>query len=141
MKNSHEYSVESFFLALFKADDRTRGKTIVHFDEDREAKSDCIVVEAKQGNHELAGFGGYAFEVQIEYRSDSSSKKRRNDLTASALHDVIYNNALSAGERANMARDAGMTDLLIKDESSSDRQNAENLRKRMLTLPVQAAFS
>lgn len=141
MKNSLEFACEDFFLRLFRSDSRLKGKTLVHFDEEQKAKSNAIVVEAKQGNHNLAGFGGYDVEITVEYRAPSKTTKRENDLIASALHTLIYGQIVDVRARALMAKNAGFSDLLIKDESTSDRQNTDNLRKRILVFPLQAKLA
>lgn len=141
MRNSLENAVEEFFVKLFKADSRLSGKSIVHSDREGKAGSNAIVVTAKQGNHNLAGFGGFDVEVGIEYRSPGGTKKASNDLVAAAMQDIVYNSTLSPIARKAMATAAGLADLLIKDESTSDRQNSQDLRKRMLTFPLQARLA
>lgn len=123
---------------MFRADSRLKGKTIVHFDEEQKAKSNAIIVQAKQGNHSLAGFGGYELEMNVEYRSTAKASKASTDLVVAALHGIVYGSILPVRARAKMASDAGLSDLLIKDEASSDRQNSPDLRKRTMTFPLQA---
>lgn len=141
MKNSLEYACEDFFLRLFRSDPRLKGKALVHFDEEQKAKSNAIVVAAKQGNHNLAGFGGYDVEMTVEYRAPGKTTKAQNDLIASALHTIVYGQIVDVRARAQMARNAGFSDLLIKDESTSDRQNTADLRKRILVFPLQAKMA
>lgn len=141
MSNSLEFAVETFFIALFKADSRLSGKTIVHFDEEEKAPTKGVIVQAKQGGHNLAGPGGYDLEVMIEYRSSGKTSKTENDLTAAAMHEIVYDSTLSPTVRRQMAVDAGLADLLIKDESTGDRQNTQDLRKRVITLPCQARLA
>lgn len=141
MANSLEFSVEAFFIALFKADTRSAGRDVCHFDETTEASVKAIVIRAQQGEHQLAGFGGYSLEVQIEYRAPLKTAKAENDLTAAALLSIVYNSTISTVDRAAMATTAGLSDLLIKDESSGTRDNTADLRKRSITLPVQAKLA
>lgn len=141
MANSWEFSVEAFFVALLKADPRTAAKNVVHFDEEEVAKTKSIVVQAKQGGHTLAAFGGFDGEVEIVYRAPGKTGRAENDLTSKALHEVVYESTIAAVDRAAMATAAGLSDLLIKDESSGDRSNTSDLRKRSITLPVQAKLA
>lgn len=141
MPNSLEFSVEGFFVALFKADSRSAGKDVCHFDEESSAKTKAIVVQAKQGAHSLAGPGGYELEVMIEYRGPFGTSKAENNLTAAMLHDIVYDSTVSLPDRAAMATAAGLSELLIKDESSGTRSNSADLRKRTLMLPVQAKLA
>lgn len=141
MANSWEFSVEDFFIRLFKADPRSAAKNVCHFDEETKAKSKSIVIKATQGTHSLAGPGGYEGEVLVEYRGPIGTSRAENDLTASALHDIVYDSTLSLAARAIMATAAGLADLLIKDEATGDRQNTNDLRKRAITLPVQARLA
>lgn len=141
MANSLEAACEKFFVALFKADPRSAAKNVVQFDEEEKAKSKSIVIRATQGAHNLAGFGGYDLEVMVEYRAPGKTSKAENDLTASALHQIVYDSTLSLAARAAMATAAGLADLLIKDESSGDRQNTNDLRKRSINLPIQARLA
>lgn len=141
MANSLESAVETFFITLFSADARTAGKQICHFDESTEAQVKAIVIRAQQGEHQLAGFGGYSLEVHVEYRASLKTAKAENDLTAQALLSIIYNSTISTVDRAAMATAAGLSDLLIKDEASGDRQNTSDLRKRSITLPIQAKLA
>lgn len=141
MANSWEFSVEAFFVALLKADPRTAAKNVCHFEEEDQAKTKSIVVKAKQGGHTLAAFGGFEGEVEIVYRAPSKTSRAENDLTAKAIHEVVYESTISVVARAAMATAAGLSDLLIKDESTGDRQNTADLRKRSITLPIQARIA
>lgn len=141
MSNSIEFAVESFFIALFQADSRSAGKQVCHFDESTDAQANAITIKCQQGNHSLAGFGGYEAEVTIEYRASLTTDKASNDLTAAMLLSIVYDSSLSLAARAAMATAAGLSDLLIKDENSSDRQNTQDLRKRSITLPIQAKLA
>lgn len=142
MANSLEFSVEAFFVALIKADPRSAGKEIAHFDEDTTGKSNAIVVQAKQGANNLAGFGGADLEVQITYRAPiKKASKVEKDAAAKILNSIIYNSTISVMDRAAMATAAGLSDLLIKDEANGDRENTGDLRKRSIVLPVQAKLA
>lgn len=141
MANSLESSVESFFIALFSADSRSAGRNPVHFDESTPAMTKAIVIMAKQGTHELAAFGGYLLEVEIEYRAPLNTPDSENDLTAAMMHSIVYESTIDPTVRAAMATSAGLSDLLIKDESTGERQNTNDLRKRTITLPVQAKLA
>lgn len=142
MPNSLEFSVETFFVSLFKADPRSAGKSVVHFDEDDPAKSNAIVIRAQQGNRQLAAFGGFDLDVTIEYRAPiKKASKAEKDVTAKMLNSVVYESTIPTGDRAAMATAAGLSDLLIKDEATGDRQNSQDLRKRMITFPCQAKLA
>lgn len=141
MPNSLEKSVEDFFVALFKADPRSAGRAIVHFDESTDATTKAIVINAKQGNHSLAGFGGYELECEIEYRAGVNTPSTENDLTAAMMHSIVYDSTISGVTRAAMATTAGLSDLLIKDEQTGSRENTNDLRKRSITLPIQAKLA
>lgn len=142
-KSSLEIACEKFFIKLFKADSRLTGKEFFHFDEEQKAKSNAIIVQAKQGNHALAGFGGYELELMVEYRTPGKMTKSQNDLIVSALYSIVYGTVTSTEARARgqMASNVGLSNLLIKDESTSDRQNSQDLRKRTLTFPLQAKLA
>lgn len=142
MSNSLEFSVEDFFIRLFKADPRSAGKEVCHLDEDTSGKANAIVIKAQQGNRNLAAFGGYDLEVEITYRAPiKKASKAEKDAAAKMLNSIIYESTISVMDRAAMATAAGLADLVIKDESSGDRQNTADLRKRMITLPVQAKLA
>ena len=142
MPSSLEFACEDFFIRLFKADSRSAGKTVAHFDEDDAAKSNAITIRAQQGNRQLAGFGGYDLDVTVEYRAPiKKASKAEKDLTAKMLNSIIYESAIPVNDRAAMATATGLSDLLIKDEVTGDRQNTDNLRKRSITLPVQAKLA
>lgn len=141
MSNSLESACEKFFVALFKADSRSAGRDVVQFDEESKAKPKAIVIQAKQGGHNLAGPGGYDVEMTIEYRAPIKTSKAENDLTAAMLHEIIYDSTLSLASRSAMAVTAGLSELVIKDESSGDRQNSPDLRKRTITVPLQAKLA
>lgn len=139
--NSLEFSVEDFFVRLFNADTRSAGKKVCHFDESDDAETKSIVVKAKQGVRNLAAFGGFDVEVEIEYRAPIGTDRAENDQVAQMLWSVIYASTIDPAVRAAMATSAGLSDLLIKDESSGERQNTNDLRKRTITLPVQAKLA
>lgn len=141
MANSLESSVEDFFIRLFSADSRSAGKNPCHFDKSTDATTLAIVIKAKQGTHELAAFGGYLLEVEIEYRAPLNTPDSENDLTAAMMHSIVYESTLSGATVAAMATSAGLSDLLIKDEATGERQNTNDLRKRTITLPVQAKLA
>lgn len=143
MANSLEYSLESFFIALLKADPRTAGKDVCHFDEVTEAQKKAFVVQAKQGNHSLAGPGGYEVEATIEYRSPLKTSKAENDATAALLLSAIYDSTVSISDKTAMVIAAGLSPaaFLIKDESTGEHQNTNDLRKRAITLPCIAKLA
>lgn len=141
MSNSLEFACEDFFIRLFKADSRSAAKNIVHFDEESKAPTKAIVIQAKQGNHNLAGPGGYDVEVIVEYRAPVGTSKAENDLTSSALHEIIYDSTIPLATRSAMATAAGLSQLVIKDEVTGDRSNTQDLRKRTITIPLQAKLA
>lgn len=141
MPNSLEKACEDFFVLLLRANSRLSGKTVVHFEEESEAPTKGIVVQAKQGAHVLVATGGYEVEVTIEYRAPGKTSKAENDQATAAIHEIVYDSTLSPTVRRQMAIDAGLSDLLIKDESTGDRQNTSDLRKRVITIPLQAKLA
>lgn len=142
MPNSLEFAVESFFIALLKLDSRLSGKSIVHFDEEEKAPTKAIVIRAQQGNHNLAGPGGYDMEAMIEFRAPGKTSKAENDATAAAINQVVYERTVvnQAGLETLRAA-AGLAFIVIKDEASGDRQNSNDLRKRTIQLPIQAKLA
>ena len=143
MANSLEFSLEAFFIALLKADNRTAGKDVVHFDEADKAKPLALIVRAQQGAKNLAGPGGYELEVMIEYRSPLKTSKAENDAVAALLQSAIYDSSVTVAAKTAMVVAAGLSPaaFLIKDESTGDRQNTNDLRKRVVTLPCIAKLA
>lgn len=138
MKKSLEYSCEEFFIALFRADPRLSGMEIVHFDEERIAKHPALIMQAKQQAHELAGPGGYNLDISVEYRSKIGTPKEQNDIVAAALQDLVFGNSVPNSTLETIRENAGLRFILVKDESTSDRSNEDNLRKWTYVFPVQA---
>lgn len=141
MKNSLEFAVEDFFIRLFRATGLLKGKEIVHFEEERKAKANAIIVQGKIGEVNEAGPGGFDVEMTIEYRAPINTTKQTNNLVVSAMRDVIYNSQLAVTARRQMAIKAGLESLVIKNESSSDIRNSDSLRHHVLTIPLQAALA
>jgi hypothetical protein len=141
MSNSLEKACEDFFIALFAADPRSAGKQLANFDEDSTANSNAIVFQAKQGAKQLAADGGYDVEMIIEYRSPIGTAKSERDQGSALIHQVVYESTLTTNARAALATAAGLSCLLIKDESTGDRQNSSDLRKKIVTLPLQAKLA
>lgn len=139
MKNSLEFAVEDFFLRMLRSTSLLKGKELVHFEEERTAKSNAIIVQAKAGNRNLAGPGGYDLEVMVEFRAPAKTTKRQNDLTAGAIWETAENQSQAVLQKIKTS--AGLEFIVIKDESSSDRQNSQELRKRTMTFPVQAKLA
>lgn len=141
MKNSLEKATESFFIKLLKADPRLNRNQFFHFDEEKKAKSSAIVVQARQGNHNLAGPGGFDLEVSAEYRSPGKTTQATNDLISAALHEAVYQSSVSASAMQTMRKNSGLSHIVIKDEVTGDRQNSNDLRKRTVSFPVQAGLA
>lgn len=142
MSNSLEFSVEEFFLKLFKADPRSVGKEVCHLDEDTKGKSNAIVIKAQQGAHNLAAFGGFEVEVEITYRAPiKKASKAEKDLTAKMLNSIVYESTIPSATRAAMATAAGLSDMIIKDEASGNRENTQDLKKRTIILPCVAKLA
>lgn len=135
-KTTVEQSCEQFFLNVFANDPALKQVTMRHFDDQRRGEVDCIVVEATQGNHNLAGCKGYDVIVTAEYRS-GTNVAAQNDSVADAMSQAIYDD--SAGSMA-MKRSAikglGFSDFIIDDEMTSDRTNTKNMRKRVKKFPL-----
>lgn len=141
MANSLEFSVESFFIALFQADSRSAGKTLAHFNSEETAAANSIVFEAKQGEKNLAGDGGYLTEMVITYRTPIGTSEAEQDQGAALIHSVVYESTISSVTRAALATTAGLSGLIIKDEASGERENTSDLRKRSVTLPLVAKLA
>lgn len=142
MPNSLESSVETFLINLLKADPRLSGKQIVHFDEEEKAPTKAIVVKATQGESNLAGPGGYNLEATIEFRAPGKTSKAENDVTAAAINQVVYERTVVNQAGLETLRTAsGLAFIVIKDESSGDRQNTSDLRKRTINFPCQAKLA
>lgn len=141
MANSLEKACEDFFKALFAADSRSAGKDLENFDEDSIAKTNAIVFQAKQGEKNRAGFGGYMVEMVIDYKSPIGTSKAERDQGSALIHQVVYDSTLTLVARAAMATAAGLSDLIIKDEATGDRQNTSDLRKKTVTLPLIAKLA
>lgn len=142
MATSLEKACEDFFIALLKLDSRLSGKPILHFEEEDKAPTKAIVIRVVQGNHNLAGPGGYDLEASIEYRAGGKTSKVENDAVAAAINQVVYERSVvnQAGLETLRAA-AGLAFIVIKDESSGDRQNTNDLRKRSITLSIQARLA
>lgn len=138
MKRSIEFAVEEFFIALLRRSANIPGKIVVHFDEDRIAEDKAIVVSAKAGNRSRAAFGGSDLEVNILYRSPIGTSSNENDLTAATLRSAIDESGLSQNVLHQMRTSAKLSDILITDEWTGERENTDNLRNRSVTIRVQA---
>lgn len=141
MSNSLEKATEDFFVALFAADSRSAGKALVNFDEEGTAPINAIVFQAKQGEKNLAGDGGYEVEMIIEYRSPINTPEAERDQGSALIHQIVYESSISTVTRAAMATTAGLSALLIKDQATGDRQNTSDLRKKTVTLPLVAKLA
>lgn len=139
MSNSLEFSVESFFIALFAADSRSAGKALLHFNEENKAPVNAIIFQAKEGGQHLPADPGCSeIELTIEYRSPIGKSKAERDQGSALIHEVVYRSTIPNIDRIAMATAAGLSKLLIKDESTGDRQNTADLRKNIVTLPLVA---
>lgn len=142
MANSLEFSTEDFFIRLLKLDSRLSGKPILHNDEEEKAPTKAVVIKATQGESNLAAFGGFNIEVMLELRSPGKTSRVENDRMAAAITEVVYDrNIVSQSTLQQIRADAGLANILIRDESSGGRQNTKDLRKRTITFPCQARLA
>jgi hypothetical protein len=129
MKSNLEHAVESFFLELYRAHPALKGKKLRHFDEDRPAETDCIVVEATQGNHRQDGPKGYDVEVTATYRSPAKVTPQQSNLVAGAMSDAVF----QARPRMPLPSQSlfhpnGV--LMLMDDLTGSRDNTKSLRRR-----------
>lgn len=141
MKKSLESSVELLFIKLLRSDSRLSGKSIVHFDQESKAKSAEVIVRATQGERNLSAFGGHDVEVVVEYRAPAKTPATVNSIISAAIRESIESPSLAQSVLVNMRNKSGLIDILIRDETAGDRQNATDLRKRSFTFPVQARMA
>jgi hypothetical protein len=144
VKSDLEYACESYFIELYRTSSALKGKAIRHFDEDRPAESNCVIVQAIQGNFLTsdstgdnpgdnvppvlrtatgAAIDAYEVEVTVEYRSTSKTSLRHNSLSIAALGDAIKN---ATKGQTTVENDFGY--LLIRSTASGNRDNTKNLR-------------
>lgn len=142
MKNSLEIAVESYFLELLRTSPQLKGKHFRHSDESREAETNCIIAEAVQGEDLIGGPKGptgqlrSSVEVKIDYRSPSSATPKQNDIVIHAIMDRIK----TAGASVTSAQKAfGRLDIFT-EKITGDRSHTKNLRKRTITVPVEAGL-
>lgn len=138
MKTSLEKALEACFIGLYRLNPKLKGKPIFHFANDQIAKTTAIVITAKQGNVNEAGPGGYDAEVSVEYRAPARVKDATNDLVVAGLRDAIYDFSGSTSARERVATNAGLSVLVVKNDTTSDRQNRDNLRIWTIVFQVQA---
>lgn len=129
VKNSLEWASEEFFLQLFRTHPSLKGKNLRHFDEDRQAESNCIVVEAVVGAwqpQQPRPIQGYAVEVNVRYRSPGGEQAaRRNDLVIAAIDESVA--GIRSGQ-TTVEKDFAVLHFL--DDITSSRENTKSLRKR-----------
>lgn len=125
MKNDLEYAVESFMIELYRAHPSLKGTKMAHLHESREADTNCIIVEATQGDHRLDGPKGYDVEVTATYRAEAKVTPQQANLVAGAMSDAVF----QARPRKTVAEKL-FGYLLILDDQSSSRDNTKSLRKR-----------
>jgi hypothetical protein len=144
VKSDLEYACESYFIELYRTHPNLKGKHLLHFDEDRPAESNCVVVQAIQGNLLTANEPGqvsddnvppvlraangapidaYEVEVTVEYRSGAKNSLDHSRLTKAAIGDAVKN--ATAGQ-ATAEKDFGY--LVIRNTTSGNRDNTKNLR-------------
>ena len=156
MKTSLENAAEVYFIELFRTHASLSGKTLRHFDEDRPAESNCIVVQATEGNllraNEPGKYGddnvppvlrdangsaidAHDVEVTATYRAPGTSTPKQNDLTAQAMTDAV---TTARANQTTAEREFGY--LCIRNTMSGARSNTKSLRKREKTFNLIAAL-
>lgn len=157
MKSDLEYACESYFIELYRTHTSLKGKHLRHFDEDRPAETNCIVVQAVQGNLLTANEPGkasddnvppvlrtaagapidaYEVEVTVSYRSPAKASLTHNRLTVAAISDAVKT---AAKGQTTAEKDFGY--LVIRNTTSGSRDNSKNLRKVDRTFNLIAVIS
>jgi hypothetical protein len=140
-----EYACESYFIELYRTHPALKGKNLRHFDEDRPAETNCIVVQAVSGNrirgNESGGAsednvppvlrtdGGvpidaYEVELTVNYRSPATASLTHNRLSVAAISDSVKN-----ATRGQTTTEKQFDYFLIKNAADGNRDNTKNLRK------------
>lgn len=135
MKNSLEFAVEDYFIQLFASDARLVGKPVKHFDEDEKALTDCIVIEATQGEEQLEGPRGNAVDVTCTFRS--SGGKIASDVIIDGMRERITSATSGLTEAEELFANPGILQI-YPERITGDRSLGKTLRKRSITIPVVA---
>lgn len=143
MKNSLEYAAEEYFIDLYRQHPVFKGRAIVHFDEDRAAQTNCVVVEATQGTHHTAEgtardsrvypvlldwqgnhTDGWEIAVEVKYRSGAKSTVAQRNL----IKDALTNAITQAVPRQTQAEE-DFAYLFIGDTMAGDREDTHSLHR------------
>lgn len=129
-QNSLESASEQYFIELLRTDDRLKGKNIVHSDRDAAADADAIIVEAVASPQPMVeGPKGYSVEVTITYRAPLNVTVDQNNITVAAISETI-----SQSGPGKVPSESQFAYLLILDDSTGNRDNTQNLRRREIKI-------
>lgn len=123
-----EFACEQLCIELMQRNKTLAGMIFRHWDEDKDAATECIVVKALVGEKQYAGVKGYPVDVEATYRS-STSDASRNEAITEAMVDSVYR----ASKAVRVPAYSLFRFLSIEDGGSSNKENGRNLRKRTRT--------
>lgn len=130
-KTSLEFSLEEYFLALFRTDARLKGKSMAHADSDRQAEMNGITAECTQGDEEAGGAAGNRCDITCTWRGGSKSTAARNDLVGAAMSECVK----SANTRATTAQTKFSYLVILTENLRTERPDTKNSRQRVIKVP------
>lgn len=131
MTNDIESAVEQYGIECFQASKLLKGKSLVHFSEDKSAKPDRIVFKATVGEHRLDGPGGFSVELKATYYTSTATVPQVN-LVKKAMVEAMYE---STATRATVPAASDFANLVLLDDVNSEKSNADNYRESSVTFP------
>lgn len=141
MSSKLEWSCEEYFKQLFALNSNITGVISVdkmrHFDEDKQADEDGLIIQAIQGERMLGGaVGAFEVELHVILRSFNNSSDE-NEQVIDAVVDSVYDP--TQVERPELASvRARFNYLRILDAMTSERVNTKQTRKRERVFPLMA---
>lgn len=122
---------ETVVINLLKQQAALASYPAFHWNEDKEASADCIVVEVNQGAHQQEGPGCFLMAGEVTVRSAVHDPERG---------DAIYKAIRAALESTGAVEgtDAFSVLILQPENMSDDRSTTKNLRRWRVTIPVLA---
>jgi len=141
MSNKLEWSVEEYFVKLFGLNETILdlldpATEIRHFDDDDQAESDCLVVQAVQGERLAGGaVGAFHVELRVLLRSFKLTSDE-NEQIMDAVVDAVYDPAQLSETSLHTWALANLSYLYINDEMSGERSNTKQTRKREKIFPL-----
>lgn len=125
--NDLEWMVEEYAAQLFKANKLIKGKSIVHYEEDKQAKSDRIVCKAAIGERNLVGgIGGFSVDLKVTHYSSGPDRR----LTRKAIVEAMFE---SPSTRPAVPIAGNFERLDLGDDVSSERSQSDNAREYSAT--------